>query len=238
MNGSSELVWPANRKSTRPCAAQREQFERQVGIAAQAVRPRRVLGAMRHQLPDDIDAAVEHVAQRVGVIRAKYNAAARKASRSHCPASKKNSSIWILGGTVAGVDRRRIVERRIAGEYPLRDRIEETVLQFALGARRLQRQRGEDGQSDRAVGGRLGVKRIGDVIGFAETERQRQHDGLADLLDDRIGEPRRIVETLPGPHRMDHCRVSQPGSGWKRGPYFSASRLSVSRISAAPRVLA
>ena len=30
---------------------------------------RRFVGAVRHQLADDIDAAVEHVVQRMGVVR-------------------------------------------------------------------------------------------------------------------------------------------------------------------------
>ncbi len=63
-------------------AAQRQQIERQVGIAAQAVGMRRFLGAMRHQLRHHVDAAVEHVAQRMGVVRARCNAAARRASRA------------------------------------------------------------------------------------------------------------------------------------------------------------
>ena len=104
-----------------------------------------------------------------------------------------------VGRYVCGVDRRRVIERRIAGEQPLRDGIEKTPFQLALGARRFQRQRGEDGQPDRTVGDRLGIERIGDVIGLAEAERQGEHDGLADFLDDCVGQPRRIVEMRAGP---------------------------------------
>ncbi len=75
-------------------------------------------------------------------------------------------------------------------------------------------------QPDRAVGRRAGVERVGDVVGLAEAERQRQHDGLADPLDDRVGQPLRIVEGDRAAARTSHVSVSQPGSGWKRGPYF------------------
>ena len=37
---------------------------------------------------------------------------------------------------------------------------------------------------------------VGDVIGLAEAERQRQHDVLADAVDDGIGDAIRIVEPV------------------------------------------
>ena len=130
------------------------------------------------------------------------------------------------------------MQRRIAGKNALRDRIEETALQFVLRAGRFERERGEDGELERRIGGSLVVKRIGDVGCLAEPERQGKHDGLADFFDDGVGEPRRIVDCRGRRPRMNHFRLSQPGSGWKRGPYFSASRLSVSRTSAVPRARA
>ena len=50
MNGSSELTWPANRKSHAPAAARAEQIEREVGIAAQAEARLAVAHALRDQL--------------------------------------------------------------------------------------------------------------------------------------------------------------------------------------------
>ena len=40
--------------------AQRQQIEREVGVAAQAERMGRLVAAMRHKLRDDVDAAIEH----------------------------------------------------------------------------------------------------------------------------------------------------------------------------------
>ncbi len=76
------------------------------------------------------------------------------------------------------------------------------------------------------------------MIGLAETERQREYDRLADLFNDCVGKPRRIVEPRRPRSRMNHFTLSQPGSGWKRGPYLAASRVSVPRTSATPRVRA
>ena len=196
---------------------------------------RRFVGAMRHQLRHHVDAAVEHIAQRMGVVR--RDVMLLRIGRAEPLARFEKKLIdHDIRRHLAVVDRRRVSERRIAGEQPLRDRIEKTPLQLALGARRFERQRGEDGEIDRAVGGRLGVERVGDVIGLAETERQSEHDGLANLLDNRVREPHRIGKARRPRAGMDHCKESQPGSGWKRGPYFCARLLSVSRTSAMPRV--
>ena len=220
-------------------AAQRQQIERQVGIAAETVRSRRFIGAMRHQLGDHIGAAVEDVAQRMRIVR--RNIVLLRVWRVEpLPGFKEEFVDLDVRRHPLVANGGGVIERRIAGEQPPRHRIEETVFEIAVGARRFERQRGENGQRYRAVGHRLGEQRIGDVIGLAEAKRQRQHDGLADFFDDCLGEPRRIVECpWRRPDRgMNHCRVSQPGSGWKRGPYCRARPLRVSRTAARPRLRA
>jgi hypothetical protein len=92
------------------------------------------------------------------------------------------------------VHRERIGELGIAGEHAIDDRLEEAPFEVALAARLLQRERGEDAQIDRGIRGRAREQRVGDVIGLAEAERQRQHDILADALDDRVGQAIRIFE--------------------------------------------
>ena len=62
------------------------------------------------------------------------------------------------------------------------------ILERAAAARLLQRERGEDAQADRAIGRRSGEQRVGDVVGLAESERQRQHDRLADARHDGVGQ--------------------------------------------------
>src|SRR5262249_59328892 len=46
---------------------ERQQIERQVGITAQAVRMPFV-GSMSNELPDHVDAAIEHILQGVGIV--------------------------------------------------------------------------------------------------------------------------------------------------------------------------
>ena len=87
-----------------------------------------------------------------------------------------------------------IGELRIAGEEALRERGNEAAFEVALPARLLQGECGEDAQVDRRIGGGAGEQRVGDVIGLAQPERQRQHDILADAGDDRVGHALRICE--------------------------------------------
>jgi hypothetical protein len=51
-------------------------------------------------------------------------------------------------------------------------------------------------EADRRVGRRAREQGVGDVVGLAEAERQRQHDVLADAGDDGIGDAIRIVEPV------------------------------------------
>jgi hypothetical protein len=87
-----------------------------------------------------------------------------------------------------------IGELRIAGEEALRERRYEAPFEIALPARLLQGERGEDAQIDRRIGGRAIKQRVGDVIGLAQPERQRQHDILADAGDDRVDHALRICK--------------------------------------------
>ena len=94
----------------------------------------------------------------------------------------------------ARVQRERICELRIPGKEALGDRGDEAPFEIAVAARLLERQRGEDAKADRWIGGRAGEQRVGDVIGFAEPERQRQRDRFADASDDLVGHALRICE--------------------------------------------
>ena len=105
---------------------------------------RRLVGAMRHQLRHHIDAAVEHVAQRMGIVRG--DVMLLGVGRAEPLAGFEEELVdHDIRRHLVVVDRRRVSERRIAGEQPLRDRIEKTPFQLVLGARRFQGQRGEDG---------------------------------------------------------------------------------------------
>ena len=198
---------------------------------------RRLLAAVRDQLRNHVDAAIEHAVQRMRIVRRDIMLL-RIRRVEPLPGLEEEFIDLDVGRHLPGADRSRVVQRRVSGEQALGDGVKEAAFQLALGARGLQCQRRENGQVDRGVGRSPGIERIGDVIGLAEAERQGEHDRLADLLDNRVGNTHRIVKTLRPRTRMDHCRLSQPGSGWNRGPYCSARRLSVSRTSAMPRVRA
>ena len=77
-----------------------------------------------------------------------------------------------------------IGEIGIAAEQPVDDRRYEAPFQQVLRLRLFQRQRGKEGQVDRAVGGRARVERIDDVVGLAEPERQPDHQIGPDIADD------------------------------------------------------
>ena len=68
MNGSSELTCPTIRKLHSPARTSRQQVERDVGVAAQAVRVSPCADALGDELRHDVDAALEHIAQRMGVV--------------------------------------------------------------------------------------------------------------------------------------------------------------------------
>src|SRR6267143_67051 len=65
-----------------------------------------------------------------------------------------------------------ISEIRIAAEQSLDHRRDEAPLKRIRRLRFFQRQRGKQGQADRAVGGGARVERVNDVIGLAEPDRQ------------------------------------------------------------------
>ena len=68
MNGSSELTCPTNRKSHWPRARRRQQIEREVGVAAQAQPRLAAAHALGDELRHHVHPAVEHIAQRMGVV--------------------------------------------------------------------------------------------------------------------------------------------------------------------------
>src|SRR5262249_35135761 len=80
---------------------------------------------------------------------------------------------------------------------------------------------------DRGIGGRAGEQRVGDVIGFAEPERQSERDRLADAGDDLVGHALRICEcdrsaraarhTDPFTPRTRSAPLPLVGRGWGWG---------------------
>ena len=96
----------------------------------------------------------------------------------------------------ARTQRLGIGELGITREHASCEWLQEAPLKARPAAWRLQCQRGEDMESDRRVGRRAREQGVGDVVGLAEAERQRQHDVFADAGDDGVGDAIRIVEPV------------------------------------------
>ena len=173
--------------------ALREQVKRNVGVAAEAAARLAVTYALGDQLPDDIHAPVEHIAQGVGVVgRNVVLLGGCHAKAASCQEEKlidldvrRQRALALCNG---------VSEVRITAKKSLDERLGETPLEIALRAWFLQRQRREDPQPDRGIGHRAGKQGVGDMVGFAKAERQGEHDLGSDALDDRLGQMVRIVE--------------------------------------------
>ena len=96
-----------------------------------------------------------------------------------------------IGRQRIGMQRLGIGEIGVAAEQALDHRRDKALLKQVLWPRFFQRQRGKDGQLDRAIGGGARVKRVDDVVRLAEPERQPDHqigpDIADDVLRDRLG---------------------------------------------------
>ena len=200
-----------------PVAPGREQVERDVGVTAQAQTLLAVVDSLGNELSDHIDAALDDVAQHVGVV-GRDVALLRRWDIEPAAGQEEEFVDLDVGRQPPLALRGCVGEIRVAAEQPAGERTGESPLEFAARPRPLQRQRREDAQMDGWVGGGARVERIGDVIGLAEAERQRQHDPLADAADDRLGDLIGILETDRRTAAAGHVIRSQPGSGRKRSP--------------------
>jgi len=184
---------PDEEKVALLARAARKQIEREIGVAAQTEAGLAAAHALGDELRHHVDAAVEHVAQRMGVVGA--DVALLRGGDAEPRAGREEELVDLdVRRQRARVQRQRVSELGIAGEDAVRDRLQEAPFEVALAARLLQGERGEDAQLDRGIGDRAREQRVGDVIGLAEAERHRQLDIFADAFDDRVGHPIRIFE--------------------------------------------
>jgi hypothetical protein len=157
------------------------------------------------ELRDHVHPAIEHIAQRVGVIGG--DVALLRGGDAEPRAGLEEEFIDDdIGRERARMQGCRIGELGIAGEEALREGLHEAAFQAARTARRLQRQPGEDMEANRWVGRSAREQGIGDMIGLAEAERQRQYDIPADAIDDGIGDTIRIVEPVGAAAATSHVR--------------------------------
>ena len=190
-----------------PGAPGSEKIGRDVGIATEAVA---AAGALRRRdkLRQHIDAAFENVAARMGVVgRDVVLLLARRAE----PASRHQEKLMDLdvARQRSLPQRRRIEKLGIARKETLGDRLKKAPFEIARRARNFKRQCRQDAQTDRRIVDGARRQRIGDVIGLAESERQRQHDLAADPRDNSFRQPSGIVETFGLPSHRNLFRAFQ-----------------------------
>ena len=183
----------------------RQQIEREVGVAAQAQSRLAAALAPGDELRDHVHPAREHIAQGMGVVRG--NIILLRGGDAEPRAGLEEKLIdRDVGCERARSLRRAIGELRVAGEDAIRERLHEAPFEARRPARRLQCERGEDVEPDRGIVRRAGKQGIGDVIGLAEAERQRQHEVPAHAIDDGIGDAVRIVEPVGAAAAAFHVR--------------------------------
>ncbi len=170
-----------------------QRVEREIGIAAQAEAGFAAAYLLCDELGDHIYPAIEQIAEHVGIIGADVITLGGGHGKPR-PCLEEELINFDVGREVVAVKRDGISEIGITAEQPLCHGLNESPLELGPAARPLQRERGEDAQPDRGIRRRARKQRIGDVIGFAESQRQRQHDVLAHTGDDRCDETIGIFE--------------------------------------------
>ena len=177
---------PVHPKGRPACAADFQEIDGDVGVAAQAVALRAVDHALRDKLGDDVDAARQQIVEGVRVVRRDI-VLLRHGRTEPAPRQEEEFVDLDVRRQRLRMQRLGVGELRIAAEQPLDHRIDEAPFELARGPRLLQRQRREDFQLDRWISGCPGKQGVGDVVRLAEPERQAEHDGLADVGDDPVG---------------------------------------------------
>ena len=186
---------PDEQKVALPARARLQQIEREVRVAAQAQARLARARAPGDELRHHVHPAIEHIAQRVGVVGG--DVALLRGGDAEAGAGLEEELVDDdVRRQRARTQRLGIGELGIAGEHALRERLHEAPFEARPAAWRLQCQRGEDMEADRRVGRRAREQGVGDVVGLAEAERQRQHDVFADAGDDGVGDAIRMVEPV------------------------------------------
>ena len=129
---------------------QREQRQRHIGVAGEAVAFFTAVFAQRDGLQQQVHAAYQHVARDVRVVRADVvllrDRVVQLARGAQVELDDADIRWEPSGGQVV-----EIFKPRIATPDTLADRFQETLFEFGGAGRRVQRQRGDDVERDRRV---------------------------------------------------------------------------------------
>jgi hypothetical protein len=199
-----------------PVPARLEQRQGDIGIAAEIELS--VVGFLffSNELSDDIHIRIEDVTEHVGIVRGNMVLLCRRHAQPLAGRQEELTHLDVVRH-VAAAHVGGVVQGHVFCEQPLGDRLDETAFQFAAPFRRVERQRGENGQRHRAVDARAPIDRIHQGIRLADAERQRQHDPPAGFPDDGLGQRIGVGPALR-PARHQSPLSVQYESGAKRSP--------------------
>ena len=156
----------------------RDEIEGEIRVAAQAVAGI----AFRHELGEDINPGVEDVTHDVRVMAAHIvllgERTAKKASRLEVELADAN-----IVGERAIPERIDVIELRVAGEQPLRERLQQTSPKLVLPAGSRQCQRSKDAQFDARVFACPPKKFVDEMIRLSQSQRRAEVDPPADAFD-------------------------------------------------------
>ena len=112
-----------------PARAAREQIEREIGVAAQAQAGLAVAHALGDELRHHVDAALDHVAQRMGVVGG--NVALLRGGDAEARAGLEEELVDLdIGRQRARAQRGGVGELGIAGENAVRERLQEAPFEI------------------------------------------------------------------------------------------------------------
>ena len=163
-----------------PCA---QDVERGVGIAAQAVARHAIDHAFRDQLGDHVQPARQQVGRGMGIVRGDVMLLRVRHVQPFAGQEEELDHLDV-GRQLAGMQRAGIGQVGIAAKQAIDHRADEAPFEQARGPWFFQRQRREQGELDRTVGGGACVQRVDDMVGLAKPERQADHEVGSDIADD------------------------------------------------------
>ncbi len=181
--GQFRVHLPRHQKVRAALGAGAEQIERDIGVARKAVAAI-LLG---YELRDDIDPAIDEITRRVGIIRG-YITLLRLPHPEPLPREKEEFVDLDIRRKRARAQRLGIGQFRPATEQPFDHRFEKTPFKHVLVTRLFQRERGEDGEIDRRICRGARIERVCDMRRLTKPQRKAEHNRLADLGDDRVGD--------------------------------------------------
>ena len=135
-----------------------------------------------------------------------------------------------VGRQFAGMQRRGICEVGIAAKQAIDHRADEAPFEQAGGPWFFQRQRREQCEFDRTIGGGARVQRVDDMVGLAKPERQADHEVGSDITDD-------VLRDRFGVGKQLWHQLRNPGIiGGAKRPESNASRRSYNVFTAELRL--